>query len=180
MPVVLLAISAAASVYGAVESSKSARNAAKVDTATANYNARLDEAMSKQLDLDTQKNIQTERKANAIYLSKQEASYASAGVLSNSGSALDAQLTNAGIMEQKIQQDQVNLSQKQQQYASSARAGRLEGSARAESDRAQGNIALINSTGRLASMGYNAYSSGVFSGQGSKTVSGFSDPYSGD
>ena len=180
MPLALIGIAAATTVYGAIQSNKSARNAAKVDTATAEYNARYDEALSKQLDLDTQKNIETERKENAIYLSKQEASYASAGVLSNTGSALDAQLTNVGIMQQRIQQEQVDLGQKQQQYASSATVGRLEGAARASSDRAMGNIALINGAGKLASLGYNAYSSGVFAGAGSKTVSGFSDPYSAD
>ena len=172
---------AATTTYAAVESHKASKRAAQVDTATAEYNARFDEAMSKQLELDTQKNIQNERKENAIYLSKQHASYAAAGVSATSGSALDAQITNAGIMEQKIQQEQVNLSQKQQQYASAASVGRLEGAARADADRAQGRIALINGAGKLATMAYGAYSSGVFSGLGSSVGGlGTAGGYTGD
>lgn len=180
MPLALLVVAAGSAVYSAVESHKAASRAAQVDTATANYNARFDEAMSKQLDLDTQQNIKTERAENSIYLSKQHASYAAAGVQAGTGSALDAQLTNIGVMEQKIQQEQVNVGQKQQQYASSARIGRLEGSARASADQAQGRIALINGVGSLARMSYGAYSSGVFSGFGSGSESTKQFEYSSD
>ncbi len=180
MPVAFLAVAAAATVYSAVEQNKAARNAAQVDRATADYNARFDEQMSKQADLDTQQNIKTERKEDAIYLSKQHASYAAAGVLANTGSALDAQLTNVGVMEQRHQQEQVNISQEQQRYAASARVGRLEGEARASADQAQGRIALINGVGKLSSMGYSAYSSGVFSGLFGKKASVATEGYTGD
>ena len=169
MPIALAAVavgSAAATTYGAIEQNKAARNAAEVDQATAAYNARYDDAMAAQLDKDTQANITTERQNDAVYLSKQEASYASAGVLATSGSALHTQITNAGRMEQQIQQEWVNSQQKQAQYDSAAAVGQLEGQAQASADRLSGSIALINGAGRVASQLGSAYMSGVFSGGG--------------
>ncbi len=163
MPLALAVVAVAGTVYGAVQSNRAARNAAKVDTATADYNARQDEALSAQLDLDTQQNVRTQRQENAVYLSKQHASYASAGVLANTGSALDTQLTNAGRMEQQIQQTWVNLNQKKQQFASSARVGRLEGEARAVADRSQGTLALVNGGASVARQLFGAQQSGIFS-----------------
>lgn len=168
MPAVIpWVISAGLTAYGAIEQNKASRKAADVDQATADYNARADLATAHQLDLDTQENIRTQRDENAVYLSRQAASYAAAGVLSNTGSALHAQITNAGKMEQQIQQAWVNSNQKQQQYAASAKVGRLEGAARADADRAQGKIALLNGGAKIASSLYGAYDSGVFSGGGS-------------
>ena len=165
MPAVILAgVAVGATIYGAVEQKKAADNAAQVDTATAAYNAKYDTAMAAQLDEDTQANIQTERQNDKVYLSKEAASYASAGVLATSGSALDAQITNSGRMEQQIQQQWVNANQKEQSYASQAAAGVAYGYAQSESDRMTGSIALINGGAKLASMGYQDYQSGVFSG----------------
>lgn len=164
IPIAIAVASTAATVYGTVQASKAAKNAAAVDNSVAGYNARLDEAMAAQSDLDTQANIRTEREQNAVYLSKQHASYAAAGVIANSGSALDAQLTNVGRMEQQIQQQWVNNNQNMQRLASSASVGRLEGNARAEADRAQGTIAMINGVSKASSQLFGAYSSGSFSG----------------
>ena len=166
MPIPLLIISAAATVYSAVKQNQAAKKAAAVETATSDYNAKIDLAKSAQLDLDTKQNIQTERQENSVYLSKQAASYASAGVLSNTGSALDAQLTTTGRLEQHLQQKWVDMNQQQATYASSAVVGRLEGSARADADKAQGTIALINGGAKLASQLYGGYQSGTFSGGG--------------
>lgn len=163
MPLALAVVAIGTTVYGAVQANKASRAAAQVDTATAEYNAKYDEAMSAQLALDTNQNIKTERKENAVYLSKQHVSYASAGVLANTGSALDAQLINAGRLEQHIQQTWVDMNQKQQQYASAAKVGRLEGSARATADRAQGTIALINGAASVSRQLFGAYQSGMFS-----------------
>ncbi len=163
MPLALLVVAAAGAVYSGIEQHKAASKAGQVDTATANYNAKLDEAQSAQLDLDTQQNIRTERQDDAIYLSRQASSYAAAGVLANTGSALDAQILNAGRFEQKIQQQWVDTNQRQKQLGAAAKVGRLEGSARRESDMASGKIALINMTSKLVSMGTSAYDQGVFS-----------------
>ncbi len=167
------AVSAGATVYSSVQQNRAARAAAGVDQATADYNARADIAMARQLDLDTIQNVRTARADDAVYLSRQEASYASAGVLANTGSPLQAQIMNAGRMEQQIQQNYLNSQQKQQQFAASASVGRLEGSARANADRTQGRIALINGGASLARQAFSAYDSGVFSGLGkSKTLGG--------
>lgn len=162
------AVSAGATVYSAYSQKKAGDAAAQVDTATADYNARYDLAASNQLDLDTQQNIRTARAEDAVYLSRQQASYAAAGVLANSGSPLHAQITNAGRMEQQIQQEWVNSQQKQQSYAAAARVGQLEGAARAQSDRMSGSLALVNGGAKLASQAFGAYDSGVFNGFGGK------------
>lgn len=155
-------IAAGATVYGAVQSKEGADQAAQVDSATAAYNAKYDDSMAQQLDLDTLENIDTERQENAVYLSRTAVSYAGAGVLATTGSALDAQITDAGRMEQQIQQQYVNSQQKQESYYSQAAVGVAEGSAEASADRLTGSIALINGAGQLASEGLNDYEKGVF------------------
>lgn len=160
--VVGTAASVGATGYSMYAQNKAAKNAAAVDTAAAAYNAKYDEAMARQLDLDTIQNVRTQRKEGEVYLSKQRASYAAAGVLENSGSALASEITNAGRLEQQLQQQWVNSQQKQQAYYSKARVGVLEGEARAEADRAQGTLALINGGASLARQAFGAYESGVF------------------
>lgn len=166
MPAALLVTSIALTAYSGYEQKKAADSAAQVDTATANYNAKYDLAMADQLDLDTQQNIRTERQDDAVYLSREAASDAAAGVLATTGSPLHAQIINAGRMEQKIQQDWVNSNQKQQSYAAAAKVGQLEGSARANADRMSGTIALINGGAKIAGSIYGGYKSGVFSTPG--------------
>ena len=161
-------VSAGATAYGAYSQKKAGDAAAQVDTASADYNARYDLAAANQLDLDTQQNVRTARADNAVYLSRQAASYASAGVLGTTGSPLHAEITNAGRMEQQIQQEWVNSQQKQQSYAAAARVGQLEGAARAQSDRMSGSLAVINGATKLADKGFSDYQSGIFSGLGSQ------------
>jgi hypothetical protein len=143
-------ISAGASIYAGVEGHAAARNAAAVDRATADFNARTDDEMARQLDLDTIENIRTLRAQATHYLSAQDLSYAAAGVLSDTGSALSAQITNAGRFEQEIQQKWVDSQQKQQAIYAKAAAGVLEGEAQAVSDTISGDIALINGIGQAA------------------------------
>lgn len=162
-------------VYGAIEQSKASKNAAQVDTATAAYNAKYDDEMAAQLDMDTLANIDTERQNDKVYLSKQEASYASAGVLATSGSPLAAQITNAGRMEQRIQQEYVNSQKKQESLYSQAAVGVAYGAAQAASDRTSASIALIDGGAKVAGMLGSDYESGVFKGGGSATDEGFDD-----
>lgn len=164
MPLALAAVAVAGTAYSAYSSYEGSKKAASVDEATAQYNAKYDESLAAQLDLDTQQNIRTERQDASVYLSREAASYASAGVLSTSGSALHAQITNAGRFEQRIQQDWVNSQQKQQEYYSKAKVGILEGQAQASADRMQGSIALINGAAKVAGSLYGDYQSGMFSG----------------
>lgn len=162
MSVWALGISLAVTAYGAAKQHDAAKKAEGIDKANANYNARIDETMAQQLDLDTQANIRTQREEDAAYLSRQDASYAAAGVLSNTGSAMDAQIYNAGRMEQRIQQQWINANQQEQKYYSAASVGRLEGDARASSDRAMASLALINGGVKIAGMASNAYDKGAF------------------
>ncbi len=168
MAVAAFAVSLAATGYKMYKEHQASKNAAAVDTATGDYNAKVDIAQAEQLQLDTIQNIQTQRQNDAVYLSQQHAAYASAGVLANSGSPLAAQITNAGRMEMQLQQEYTNSQQRQKQLYSSASIGRLEGEARASADRAQGTIALINGGAKLAGQFYGGYSSGVFSLGGGK------------
>lgn len=159
-----------ATAYSAYAQNKASGNAAQVDTATANYNAKYDLAVADQLDLDTQQNIRTERQDDSVYLSREAASYASAGVLATTGSPLHAQITNAGRMEQKIQQQYVNSQQKQQSYASAAKVGQLEGSAQADADRQRGTLALVDGGAKIAGSLYGGYQSGVFGGKSAPSL----------
>ena len=159
---VSVATSVAATGYGMYQQNQAAENAASVDNATAQYNAKYDESLAAQLDLDTLQNVRTARQNNDVYLSKEAASYASAGVLATSGSALHAQITNAGKFEQQIQQQYVNSQQQQQGYYSKAQVGILAGQAQASADRLSGSIALINGAAKIAGSLQGDYNSGVF------------------
>jgi hypothetical protein len=156
------ALSVGLTAYGMVKSSEAADNAAQVDTATAAYNAKYDDSMAAQLDEDTQANVDTERQDDAVYLSRQAVSYASAGVLATTGSALDAQITTAGRFEQKIQQQWVNSNQQQEMYQSQGAVGILAGQAQASSDRMSGSIAMINGGASIAGSLLKDEQSGVF------------------
>ena len=172
LPAIFAGASAVATGVGAYEQYKGSKQAAAVDQSVANYNANVDRAQAQQLDANTLENIRTEREANEQYLSREAASYASAGVLSTSGSALHAQVVNAGLLEQRIQQQYVDSLQKQQQYYASAAIGVAEGQAQAESDTLAGNLALINGGAKIASTLYGASQSGAFSGLFGKTTKG--------
>ena len=158
--------SLALTAYSSYEQNQAAKNAAKVDTAVADYNAKYDEEAAKQLDLNTLQNIDTERADAAVYMSRQQAGYAGAGVLATSGSPLAALITTAGRFEQKIQQDYVDSQQKQQSYYAAAKVGQLEGAAQADADRMKGTIALINGAASIASSVSGAYSKGMFTIKG--------------
>ena len=147
--------------YGAIEQKKAADSAAQVDTATAAYNAKYDDSLAQQLDADTIENIDTERQNDNVYLSREAASYASAGVLSTTGSALDAQITNAGRFEQEIQQKWVNSQQQQESYYSQGKAGVAYGYAQAEADRMSGSIALIDGGAKIAGNLFTDFSTGA-------------------
>lgn len=157
--------------YSMSQQAGAAGDAAAVDVATAQYNQKYDEAMAVQLDYDTQANITTEREDAGVYLSREAASYASAGVLATTGSPLAAQITNAGRFEKKIQQDWVSAQEQQAAYRSQGEVGLLAGKAQAQSDRIQGSIAMINGGSRIASRLGSIYDTGVFN-TGSSSVSG--------
>jgi hypothetical protein len=160
----LTAVSIGLTAYGAVESSQADKNAAAVDNATAAFNANIDIENAQQLDLDTQQNIDTERQADATYLSREAAGYAASGVLATTGSALRAQITNVGRMTQQIQQQYQNSQIQQQQYYEAAKAGIAEGAAQASADNSAATLALIQGGAQVVGQAYGAYNKGLFSG----------------
>ncbi len=161
-----LTIAAGATIYGAVEAHKAAQGAAMVDRATGALNQRYDQALANQLDLDTQQNVRVMRQESDSYLSRQQVSYASAGVLADTGSALATQIVNAGRFEQQAQQKWTNATRQEQQYYSEGAAGRLSSEARAVSDTKAGTLSLINGGANLAGLAFSSYKSGVFKGLG--------------
>lgn len=150
--------------YSMYKQHQAAGAAAQVDQATAAHNAKVDEAMADQLDLDTIENIRTQRREGKAFLSREEASYAAAGVIATSGSPMHAMITSAGRMEKEVQQQYQDSQIQQAKYRADARIGRLSGEARATSDRAAGTIALLNGGASIASQIYGGYKSGAFKG----------------
>lgn len=171
-----LAVEVGTTAYGAVSASNASGNAAQVDQAVAGYNAQVDKAKAQQIDLDTLANIQTERQNDRVYLSRGAASYASSGVLATTGSPLGAQITTAGRLEQRIQQQYTNSQQQQKELYAQATEGVAYGDAQASADRAKGSIALIDGGSRIAGQVFQGYNSGTLKFGGSTT----SDPESFD
>jgi len=164
LPAIFAGASAVATGISAYGQYKASKNAAAVDMASAQYNANVDKAQAQQLDANTIQNLRMERAENDQYLSRQAATYANAGVLATSGSALDAQITNAGLLEHRIQQAYVDSQQKQQQYYAQAAIGLAEGKAQAEADLARGRMALIDGGAKIAGTLFAAGMGGAFSG----------------
>jgi hypothetical protein len=152
--------------YGAIESSKASNTAASVDNATAAFNAKIDQENAQQIDLDTQQNLDTERMADATYLSREAAGYAASGVLATTGSALRAQITNVGRMTQQIQQQYLDSQIKQQNLYEAAQVGIAEGSASASADSSAATLALIQGGAQIAGQAFGDYNRGAFSGIG--------------
>jgi len=162
LPAIFAGASAAATGVAAYGQYRASKSAAAVDQAAAQYNANVDRAQAAQLDANTLQNIRKERAANQQYLSRQAASYASAGVLATSGSALEAQITNAGLLEQRIQQQYVDSQQRQQQLHAKAAIGIAEGQAQSQADRLSGTLSLINGGAKIAGTLFAAQASGAF------------------
>jgi hypothetical protein len=141
---------------------QAARDAKKLATKVGNQNQAVDEAAAKQLELNQTQNIRNERQDNAVYISKQQAAYASSGVLS-SGSPLDVEATTAGKMEQSIQQQWINTNVDANNMRIQGQYGNMAAQAQASAIQTQSNIAMLKGGAQLASQAYGAYQSGVFS-----------------
>lgn len=159
-----IAVAIGTTAYGAIQQNKASKKAAAADTQTANYNAQVDTAQAQQIQLDTEANIQTEQQDDAVYLSRQAASYAASGVISNTGSPLHAQITTAGRLNQRIQQQYSDSQRKQQLLYAQAQEGVYYGQAEASADNAVGTAALLTGGAKIAGLAFDAYNSGVFSG----------------
>ena len=109
--------------------------------ASAKYNAALDIAKAKQMDLDTTANIKNQRAEDKVYMSQQQTAYAMAGVLS-SGSPLAVAATTAGRLEQRIQNEwQGSVREEEMQYSAAKMGVQYgESQARAYDTQAVGDI----------------------------------------
>ena len=190
--VALVAVSAAATVAQTVVSvnaansaardSKSAANQAAADTqAVAGYNARVDRANEEQVALDSKANIDAMRKDASVYLSRQRASFAGAGVMADSGSPLAVQVATAGQLALREQQAHTAANAEMQRIESSAKAGiasgdsqaaayKIEGDARARAYHAEATGAILGGAAKLFGTAAGAYNAGMF-GTGTSDLS---------
>lgn len=179
IPWVLGGLSAAATVVSANESRKAANkaadqsaaaaNSAAAETqAVANYNASVDRAEASQVALDSAENVRAMRKDASVYLSRQRAAYAGAGVRVDTGSPLKVQIATAGALALREQQAHYEANARIARLDSAAGAGILEGSRRAEAIRTEGRAredmyhregtaAVLNGASRLIGVGFNQY-----------------------
>lgn len=149
----VLSLAAGAMQYSAQQ--KQAATAQQV----ASYNSGLDEADAKQIDLDTQENQRQLRHEGRIYVSRQQAAYAAAGVTST-GSPLSVAATTAGRYEQKAQQMFRDSQAKQNRLHSAAQVGLLYGNSQAEGYKLGSYASALNGVAGAV----NAYGRGVDSG----------------
>lgn len=162
----LAVVSIALTAYGMVQQNAASKAAEQLARDTAQRNANIDITQAKQLGMDTAENIRQMRDQAAIYTSRQQASYAASGVLADSGSPLAVQASTVGKLEQRIQQEHVNSTQKQEQLYSAAKAGIAYGDATASALNKSNNAAMIRSGANLLTTAYGAYQGGAFSGGG--------------
>jgi len=140
---------------------EAARDAKQLAKKTGNQNQAVDEASAKQLELNQTQNIRNERADNSVYISKQQAAYASSGVLS-SGSQLDVEATTAGKMEQSIQQEWIDTNVKANNIRQQGQYGKDASEAQASAIQTQSNINMLKGGAQIASQVGSAYQSGTF------------------
>jgi len=150
LPAIPLAIAATAQAVSsgvqAFEANKNATYAAKV----ADYNAKVDIANAQQQAMNAQANIQAQRIQGQEYLSRQRASYAASGILSDSGSAMAVQATTAAKMEHDIQQYWNETQQKEAQLYTKAQMDVSEGKAQAKAYHLSAAADMFKAAGSIA------------------------------
>lgn len=169
IPWAIAAAATATTAYATVESKKASDSAASTAVQVAQYNQKLDQAQSDQLDFDTQANIDSMRRDAATYMSRQASAYAGSGIVANSGSALAVQATTAGREAMREQQTWTDSQAKEQQLASAGQAGIAEGESQADADHYAGIAAVMNGAGKIAGQVGGDYQDGLFGSPGSNT-----------
>lgn len=165
MPMALVVASVAMQAYSMKKQNDANKQSAQLSKDTAAFNAKVDLAQAKQIEMDSDANTRASRQDAAVYISRQQAAAASSGVLT-SGSVLSTMATTAGRLEQRILQDRVNAGREVAQREQSARMGVLYGDAQASAIKTQNSIAMLKGGSQLLSTAYGAYSSGMFSSAG--------------
>lgn len=152
IPVMML-VAAAASTAMQVSSSRKAAQTAKN---VAGYNAKVDEEQAKQNDIDTSENTLRQRKANQVYLSRQQSAIAANGLLA-AGSPLDLMADTARNQEQDIQDAYRDSQVKDLNLYSAAEAGQAEGAASSSAYSMQGTASLFSGVSNMAYEANSAY-----------------------
>lgn len=163
MPVVPVLLVASVAMQGASMAKQNKANKASAQLAkdSAGYNAKVDLAEAKQIELDSDSNIRAARKDAAVYTSRQEAAYATSGVLSG-GSPLLVEAESVGRMEQSIQQERVNSQREVSKRESAARIGVLYGDAQATAIKRQNSIDMLKGGVGILQTVAGGYQSGAF------------------
>lgn len=162
MPLAVGIVSLAAQGYGMYQQNKASKAAAATIREVAGYNASVDLADAKQIELDTSENLTRARREARVYGSRQQAAYAAAGVL-NTGSALAVEAETAGRLEQEAQQMKQNAGREVTKRETSARMGILYGDAEASAINTTNRINMLKGGIGILSTAYKAYDSGMFS-----------------
>jgi len=162
LPVIAYAVSAAATIGSAVMANKASKDAQSNAQAVGQYNAQVDRADAQQIDLNTQANIAAMRRDAATYMSRQAAAYAGAGIVANTGSALQTQVATAGRFALREQQAFVDAGAQEQKLELAAQEGIRESTAQGEEYALEGEAAVMNGASKLVSGLYSGYKDGVF------------------
>lgn len=164
-PALLLIGSAAVTGYGMHQQNKAAKSSAAQAVDTASYNAAVDLAEAKQIDMDAKANMDAARREAAVYTSRQQSAYVSSGVL-NTGSALAVQAETAGRLEQQIQQERNNSRRAVSERVQAARLGVIYGDRQASAIKTQNRMNILNGGISILKTVTSAYQGGMFSGTG--------------
>jgi len=143
-----------------VMSASAAHQAASNSQAIGNYNASVSEYEARQLDVDAQAAVTQSRQDAKVYISRQAASYAKAGVL-NTGSPLAVQAATAGRLEMGAQQMYRNAQLKERSLYAEAQASRMYGASSAKQANLQMWGGLLGGTANIASGLYRDYKTGA-------------------
>lgn len=170
MPVPVLIASVALQGYGMYQQNKSAKASANLANDTAEYNARVDLAEAKQIELDTDANVRAARRDASVYTSRQRAAYAASGVLAT-GSALAVQAETAGRIEQGILQERSNSQREVSKRESAAAMGVLYGKQTADAIKRESRLNMLKGGIGILSTVAGAYDSGVFAGTSTRAGS---------
>lgn len=161
----MTAVSVGAQGYSMIQQNKASKASAQLAKDSAGYNAKVDLSEAKQTQLDSDANIRAARRDAAVYTSRQQAAYATSGVLSG-GSPLLVEAESAGRMEQSIQQERVNSQREVAKRESAARIGVLYGDAQSSAIKKQNSIDMLKGGVGILQTVAGAYQAGVFSTSG--------------
>lgn len=169
------AVAAGATVYSTVQQKRAADAAARNSSAIGGYNAKVNQQESDQIDLNARENVRILRKDAATFMSRQASTYARAGVVANSGSALAVQVATAGRTAIQQQQLWTDAQARENRLASASIAGIYDAGAKADAYHSAGTAAVMGGAAKLATQIGGAAEAGYFGGPSTTVGSGTND-----